>query len=171
MTFDQHDIFIKEGIKTFEEQIKKLKEKEKEKDNSKEIEIENKNYDNYDIIIDNDINLNDKIKLKNNDIIKNKNSNNIEKKQIKLTDNNIDKINYNKDKNTNKKLLGLKRKNVPNYVKDRLIKNLILSLDNFIYDKRGITICEYDSFFKEINSTKSQIQIYTNDLDVSLYLI
>ena len=141
MTFDQHDIFIKEGIKTFEEQIKKLKEKEKEKDNSKEIEIENKNYDNYDIIIDNDINLNDKIKLKNNDIIKNKNSNNIEKKQIKLTDNNIDKINYNKDKNTNKKLLGLKRKNVPNYVKDRLIKNLILSLDNFIYDKRGITIC------------------------------
>ena len=45
MTFDQHYAFIEEGIKTFEEQTKKLeeikKEKEREKEREKEKEIKN----------------------------------------------------------------------------------------------------------------------------------
>ena len=50
ITFDQHYAFIKEGIKIFEEQTKKLeeikKEKEREKERETEREKETKNVDN-----------------------------------------------------------------------------------------------------------------------------
>ena len=61
MTFDLYYAFIKEGIKTFEEQTKKLeeikKEKEREKEREKEKEIKN-NYNAYNNNVNINININ-----------------------------------------------------------------------------------------------------------------
>ena len=185
MTFDQHYSFIKEGIKTFEEQTKKLeeikkekelekereKEREREREREREEEKEIKNGDNYDIIIDNDYNINDN----NNNNLKNN-----ENKPIKKNDNgygnnlniNINNINTDREnENTKKKLLGRKRKNAPNSVKHHLMMDLICSIDDFIYNKRNIKITEYDSFFEDIQLKISQNQLNTNGLNVSIYLI
>ena len=187
MTFDQHYAFIKEGIKTFEEQTKKLEEIKKEKEKEKELEKEKetKYDDHYDIIIDDDYNINDNNVLKNKDTNNNKNNDSKENLQIKNNDynnninininkNNITNNNINNDKendNTKKKSLGHKRKNVPNSVKHYLMMDLMCSIDDFIYNKRNIKISEYDSFFKEIQSKMSQNQLNTNGLNVSIYFI
>ena len=228
MTFDQHSEFIKEGIKTFEEQKKKLAQikKENERKREKEKEKEKNEEDNYDIIIDdfknNDIekivdsinkennnnqelinkdnnknnskiidkdrNSNPEIinkdNINNNDnnkknLIENSTNNNINNNII--TNNNIKDIIINKEKESNnkkkeiignkKRMLGRKRSNMPNSMKHRLMMDLILSIDDFIYNKRNLKINEYDLFFEDIQLKISQNKLNTNGLNVSKYIL
>lgn len=180
MSFDQHYNFIKEGIITFEEQIKRLEEikNEKEKEN-KEIDYENydiiiddmKNFDNIDITVkcndnsntDNDIHFmkdNNNIKETNNINNNNININNIENNK------NEEKINV----GYKKRLLGRKRRTIPNTVKHHLIMDLIYSIDDFIYNKRDFKLNGYDSFFQDIQLKISKNKLNTSGLNVSKIL-
>ena len=195
MSFDQHYNFIKEGIITFEEQIKRLEEikNEKEKEN-KEIDYENydiiiddmKNFDNIDITVkcndnsntDNDIhfmkdnnkfsflNSNQKYKFK---VEKIKETNNINNNNNNININNIEN-NKNEEKinvGYKKRLLGRKRKTIPNTVKHHLIMDLIYSIDDFIYNKRDFKLNGYDSFFQDIQLKISKNKLNTSGLNVS----
>ena len=110
MSFDQHYNFIKEGIITFEEQIKRLEEikKEKEKEN------EEINYENYDIIIDDmknydnidiTVKCNDNSSIRDNDVHGMKDNNNI-KETNNINNNNISINNIENNKNEEKINIG-----------------------------------------------------------------
>lgn len=179
MSFDQHYNFIKEGIITFEEQIKRLEEikNEKEKEN-KEIDYENydiiiddmKNFDNIDITVkcnDNSNTDNDIHFMKDNNNIKE--TNNINNNNNNININNIEN-NKNEEKinvGYKKRLLGRKRKTIPNTVKHHLIMDLIYSIDDFIYNKRDFKLNGYDSFFQDIQLKISKNKLNTSGLNVS----
>ena len=186
MSFDQHYNFIKEGIITFEEQIKRLEEikKEKEKEN------EEINYENYDIIIDDmknydnidiTVKCNDNSSIRDNDVHGMKDNNNIkETNNINNNNNDNNKININNIENNKneekinvgykKRLLGRKRKTISNTVKHHLIMDLIYSIDDFIYNKRDFKLNGYDSFFQDIQLKLSKYKLNTNGLNVSKIL-
>ena len=186
MSFDQHYNFIKEGIITFEEQIKRLEEikKEKEKEN------EEINYENYDIIIDDmknydnidiTVKCNDNSSIRDNDVHGMKDNNNIkETNNINNNNNDNNSININNIENNKneekinvgykKRLLGRKRKTISNTVKHHLIMDLIYSIDDFIYNKRDFKLNGYDSFFQDIQLKLSKYKLNTNGLNVSKIL-
>ena len=186
MSFDQHYNFIKEGIITFEEQIKRLEEikKEKEKEN------EEINYENYDIIIDDmknydnidiTVKCNDNSSIRDNDVHGMKDNNNIkETNNINNNNNENNSININNIENNKneekinvgykKRLLGRKRKTISNTVKHHLIMDLIYSIDDFIYNKRDFKLNGYDSFFQDIQLKLSKYKLNTNGLNVSKIL-
>ena len=186
MSFDQHYNFIKEGIITFEEQIKRLEEikKEKEKEN------EEINYENYDIIIDDmknydnidiTVKCNDNSSIRDNDVHGMKDNNNIkETNNINNNNNDNNNININNIENNKneekinvgykKRLLGRKRKTISNTVKHHLIMDLIYSIDDFIYNKRDFKLNGYDSFFQDIQLKLSKYKLNTNGLNVSKIL-
>lgn len=186
MSFDQHYNFIKEGIITFEEQIKRLEEikKEKEKEN------EEINYENYDIIIDDmknydnidiTVKCNDNSSIRDNDVHGMKDNNNIkETNNINNNNNDNNNININNIENNKneekinvgykKRLLGRKRKTISNTVKHHLIMDLIYSIDDFIYNKRDFKLNGYDSFFQDIQLKLSKYKLNINGLNVSKIL-
>ena len=186
MSFDQHYNVIKEGIITFEEQIKRLEEikKEKEKEN------EEINYENYDIIIDDmknydnidiTVKCNDNSSIRDNDVHGMKDNNNIkETNNINNNNNDNNNININNIENNKneekinvgykKRLLGRKRKTISNTVKHHLIMDLIYSIDDFIYNKRDFKLNGYDSFFQDIQLKLSKYKLNINGLNVSKIL-
>jgi hypothetical protein len=194
MSFDQHYHFIKEGIITFDEQMKKLgniKKMEKKakkviNDDSCDIIVGDMNhYDNIDItfkcndrnndnnnenMINNkkDINSNDNTNINKDDINKD-NVNDDSKDNINNNiNNNMDDRNEKKRPGRKKRFLGKKRKNISHTVKHRLIMDLIYSIDDFIYNKRDFKLNGYDSFFEEIQLKISKNNILnTNGLNVS----
>ena len=160
MTFDQHYAFIKEGIRSYDEQTKKLeeikreKEKEKEKEKIKEKENEYKTYkdnesnkedDNYDIIIDDFQNydsLNSIVK-DNKDNKDNKDEENlgnrecmvhIDNKDINDSDSKEDKDKDTNKNSENKNIIENKNINIDNNEnkekKNNVIKNIRINIGN-----------------------------------------
>ena len=129
MTFEQHEKFIKNGIRLFEEQMAECEKIKKEKERLKE-----------------------KIKEKM-------------KEKEKL---NINLINIHKKFGPLKKikLLGKKRfcDSRNNY---NMTKDLICSIDEFIFHKRDVKLFNgYDDFFNNMKKKISESRLNTNGLNV-----
>ena len=179
MSFSQHCTFLKEGIKSFEGQIKRLEEIKKEEEKEKQ-KTENEKYDK--IIQENKEN-NNKDKIINKNINLENNNNN---KKIYIQNEIKEKLN-NGDKNNNKiikenlirkkfiifgkkkSVLGRKRSDNSNSLRHHLMMDLIYSIDDFIYNKRNMKINDYDLFFKDIELKIPKNKLNTNGLNVSEY--
>lgn len=176
MTFSEHSTFIKEGIRSFEGQTKRLEELKKEEEKEKE-KIKSHNYD----IIIGDYNEKDKILEDKEMTQENVNNKKMENEnQIKEKFNNDDKNNNNNNiikKNiikkklifgNKKKVLGRKRSEKSYSLNHHLMMDLIYSIDDFIYNKRNMKINDYDLFFQDIELKIPKNKLNTNGLNVSI---
>jgi hypothetical protein len=128
MSFERHEKFVKEGLRTYEEQIEKLKRIKKEK----EILEEKKKEKNKEKNIINNLNNSNKIKnIKNN------------------------------------KFVGKKRNQSEQRNNYNMTKDLICSIDEFIFHKRDVKLFnDYDSFFNNMKNKISKSKLNTNGLNV-----
>ena len=128
MSFERHEKFVKEGLRTYGEQIEKLKRIKKEK----EILEEKKKEKNKEKNIINNLNNSNKIKnIKNN------------------------------------KFVGKKRNQSEQRNNYNMTKDLICSIDEFIFHKRDVKLFnDYDSFFNNMKNKISKSKLNTNGLNV-----
>ena len=133
MTFEQHTKFVKEGLKTYEEQIAELERIKKEKE-----------------------------KLE-------------EKKKEKMKER--ERLNHIKNAKKfkaikNMKFLGNKRNFGESRNNYQMTKELICSIDEFIFHKRDVKLFNgYDSFFNDMQKKITESKLNTNGLNVSLIFI
>lgn len=146
MTFKQHEKLIKEGVKLFDDQMKRLDELKKEKIT---ITINEKDY----IPKKGDI-----FKFEDKKICDDEEENCPKNKHYKFLGNKRNFSTNNNNRNFYNKC---------NSYQGKHFLDLIYFVDDFIFNKRDFKPIDYDNFFENIKNKISQRKLNSNGLHVS----